>query len=377
MKQFLSFIGKEFYHIFRDSRTMLILLVMPIVQIILFGFAISNEVKNLRVAVFDPGNDPLTQRIEERIDANDAFHFVAALHSREEVEEVFRKNRADLVVVVGRDFSNELRHAGGASLQVMTDGSDPNTAQSAGQYMTAILQSVVKDELNPVPGGAASASEVNTPGQIHPNVQLLYNPGMKAAYNFVPGVMGMILMLICAMMTSVSIVREKERGTMEILLVSPVRPILVIFSKAVPYFILSFVNLSTILLLSRYVIHLPIAGSLALLIGVSLLFILVALALGLLISTIVETQMAAMLVSGMVLMMPVMILSGMMFPTEDMPWILQGISHLVPAKWYILAVKKVMIEGLGFHSILRETGILAFMAIVLLAVSIRKFKVRL
>lgn len=366
MKQFLSFVRKEFCHIFRDRRTMLILLGMPVVQIILFGFAISTEVKNMRVAVFDPGNDPLTLRIEQRIDANEAFQTVLRLHTQDEVEETFRKNKADLIVVMGRDFSDALRHSGDASVQIIADGTDPNSALSSTQYMSSVLQSVLFEEMQGMP---------DTP--ILPSVQLLYNPGMKAAYNFVPGVMGMILMLICAMMTSVSIVREKERGTMEILLVSPMRPILVILAKAVPYFLLSFVNLLTILLLSRYVIGLPLEGNLGLLIGLSLLFILVALSIGLLISTLVKTQMAAMLVSGMVLMMPVVNLSGMMFPVEDMPFILQKVSDLIPARWYIQAVKKVMIEGLGMNAIMQEVIILLGMAVVLLAVSIRKFKVRL
>ncbi len=367
MKQFFSFIHKEFIHIFRDRRTMLILLGMPVVMIILFGFALSTEVKNMRVAMFDPGGDPLSSKIAQRIDANESFRWVASVQSPHELEQIFRENRADLVVVLRRDFSAALQHSGEASIQIIADGTDPNAALSSSQYMTSVLQSVISEEV-----------EIQTAaGIVIPNVQLLYNPGMKAAYNFVPGVMGMILMLICAMMTSVSIVRESERGTMEVLLVSPVRPIEVIFAKAVPYFLLSFVNLLTILVVSRFVIGLPIAGNVGLLIGISLLFILVALALGLLISTIVTNQMEAVVVSGMVLMMPVMLLSGMMFPTEDMPVLLEGLSNIIPAKWYILAVKKVMIQGLGFHAVIREILILAAMAAVLLTVSIHQFKVRL
>ena len=208
-------------------------------------------------------------------------------------------------------------------------------------------------------------------------VKLLYNPQMKSAYNFVPGVMGLILMLICAMMTSISIVREKETGTMEVLLVSPVKPLFIIFAKAVPYFVLSFVNLITILLLSVYVLHVPVAGSLFWLVAVSLLFIFVSLALGLLISTVTRTQVAAMLVSGLMLMMPTMLLSGMIFPIESMPAILQGISTVIPARWYIQAVRKLMIEGVDISLVLTEIGILTVMAVLLITVSFKKFKNRL
>lgn len=200
---------------------------------------------------------------------------------------------------------------------------------------------------------------------------------MKSAYNFVPGVMGLILMLICAMMTSISIVREKETGTMEVLLVSPVKPLFIIFAKAVPYFVLSFVNLITILLLSVYVLHVPVAGSLFWLVAVSLLFIFVSLALGLLISTVTRTQVAAMLVSGLMLMMPTMLLSGMIFPIESMPAILQGISTVIPARWYIQAVRKLMIEGVDISLVLTEIGILTVMAVLLITVSFKKFKNRL
>ena len=234
-------------------------------------------------------------------------------------------------------------------------------------YATNVIASVRQEMLPP---GMSVSSVV-------PDVKLLYNPQMKSAYNFVPGVMGLILMLICAMMTSISIVREKETGTMEILLVSPVKPLFVILAKAVPYFVLSFVNLTTILLLSVYVLDVPVAGSLFWLIMVSLHFIFVSLALGLLISTVTRTQVAAMLASGLILMMPTMLLSGMIFPIESMPLVLQLISDILPARWYIQAVRKLMIEGVDISFVLSEVSILAFMAVVLITISFKKFKNRL
>lgn len=366
MKQFLIFAGKEFRHIFRDRRTMLILLVMPVVQIILFGFAITTEVQNVRMAVLDPSDDVLTRRIVGRLDASEYFTLTARFHTPQEMDEAFRRSQVDMAVVFSPDFADGL-YTGDAAVQLVTDATDPNTATMQTSYATGIITAAARELL---PAG------VRVP-LLQPEVKLLYNPQMKSVYNFVPGVMGLILMLICAMMTSVSIVREKEMGTMEVLLVSPVRPIFIILSKAVPYFVLSFVNLTTILLLSVYVLHVPVAGSLPWLVTVSLLFIFVSLSLGLLISTLTQTQVAAMLASGLVLMMPTMLLSGMIFPVESMPWVLQGISAAIPARWYIQAVRKLMIQGVDVVNVLTEVGVLLGMAVVLVTVSLKKFKNRL
>ena len=365
MKQFISFIRKEFFHIFRDRRTMLILLGMPIVQIILFGFAITTEVKNVRVAVLDPSNDVVTRRIIDRMDASEYFTVIRRLHSPADMEASFGRGEIDMALVFSERFSDKL-YTGEARVQLVSDATDPNMATMQAGYAANIISSAGQEMLPP---GVHAASIV-------PQLKLLYNPQMKSAYNFVPGVMGLILMLICAMMTSISIVREKEKGTMEVLLVSPVKPLFIILAKAVPYFVLSFVNLTTILLLSVYVLNVPVAGSLFWL-GVSLLFIFVPLALGLLISTVTRTQVAAMLVSGLMLMMPTMLLSGMIFPIESMPVILQAISAVLPARWYIQAVRKLMIEGVDVSLVLMEVGILATMAVLLITVSFKKFKHRL
>ncbi|WP_455591597.1 ABC transporter permease [Bacteroides sp.] len=366
MKQFIAFVKKEFFHIFRDKRTMMILLGMPVVQIILFGFAISTEVKNVRLAVLDPSNDVVTRKVIDRLDASEYFTVTNVLHSPKEVEKEFQENNIDMALVFDTQFADGL-YNGDARIQLIADATDPNMATTQANYATSIISSL-QQELLP-PGNGA--------GSIVPDMKLLYNPQMKSAYNFVPGVMGLILMLICAMMTSISIVREKETGTMEILLVSPVKPLFIILAKAVPYFVLSFVNLATILLLSVYVLEVPVAGSLFWLIIVSLLFIFVSLALGLLISSVTKTQVAAMLASGLMLMMPTMLLSGMIFPIESMPLVLQVISDVLPARWYIQVVRKVMIEGVDISLVMKEVGILALMAVVLITVSMKKFKHRL
>lgn len=361
MKQFWAFIKIEFFHIFRDRRTMLILLGMPVLQIILFGFAITTELNHSRVAVLDPSKDAVTTRITERIDENRYFSVVKELSSASDIETVFRHDEADIVVAFTPDFDANLS-TGEAGIQLVVDATDPNT----GNMMAGYVQGIVGQALQ---SGTQSSPIVQT--------HLLFNPQMKSAYNFVPGVMGLILMLICAMMTSISIVREKKTGTMEVLLVSPIRPIFIILAKAVPYLVLSCVNLATILLLSVYVLHVPVEGSLWTLSFLSLLLIAVALSLGLLISCVVQNQVAAMIVSGMGLMMPVMLLSGMIFPIESMPAVLQWISNIIPARWYIQAVKKVMIEGLGMAAVWHEALILSGMAALLIGLSLKKFKERL
>lgn len=367
MKQFLSFVRKEFYHIFRDRRTMLILLGMPVVQIILFGFAITTEVKNMKVSVLDYSKDVSTRQIIDKLNAGEYFNINQLLCSNDKIEESFRKSNSDLTIVFEANFDSNLRHTGKAKIQLIADATDPNNATILTSYAANIISDYQRNLM----------AQQQTPIQIIPQIKLLYNPGMQSAYNFVPGVMGLILMLICAMMTSISIVREKEMGTMEVLLVSPVRPLWMIIAKMVPYFVLSCVNLTTILLLSVYVLHVPVAGSIFSLALLSWIFIIVSLLLGLLVSTIARIQVEAMLFSGMVLMMPTVLLSGMIFPIENMPIPLQIVSHIIPAKWYIIGVKRIMIEGLSISYARIEIGILIGMAIILMTVSLKKFNKRL
>lgn len=343
MRQFISFIRKEFYHIFRDRRTMLILLVMPVVQIILFGYAVTTEIKSVPIAIYDQSRDEMTTKITDRLIASEYFDLFRMVGSEEEARTLFRQGKIRLAVV----FPPRYASTPDASVQLLVDATDPN-----------------------------EATQLST-GFITPVINLLYNPSMKGAYNFVPGVMGLILILICALMTSVGIVREKETGTMEVLLVSPMKPLYIILAKATPYLLLSMVNVATILGLSYFLLEVPVAGSLVLLVSVSILYALVSLCLGLLISTIADTQQSAMLISAMVLMLPVVLLSGMIFPVENMPRILQWLSNIVPAKWYIIAVKDVMIKGLGAGAILKEILILFAMMAGLVILSVKRFKTRL
>jgi ABC-type multidrug transport system, permease component len=367
MRSFISFIRKEFYHIFRDRRTVLILLVMPVIQIILFGFAITTEVRNNPIAVLDLSNDVLTRRIIERLQSGEYFNIREKLTSSRDIDRVFKEGKIKLIVVFEENFENNLVHTGTASVRLLTDATDPNQGVLIAGYASNIIQSGREEMLE---GNAI-------PFRINSEIKMLYNPQLKSAYNFVPGIMGLILMLICAMMTSISIVREKETGTMEVLLVSPVKPIQIILAKAVPYFVLSIINLITILLLSYFVLEVPIAGSLLSLLLLSLLFIAVALAFGLLISSVVKTQVAAMLLSGMGLIMPMILLSGMIYPIESMPPVLQYFSCIIPARWYIEGVRKLMIQGVDFIYVIKEIGIIFGMALLLIGISLNKFQLRL
>ena len=343
------------------------LIVLPIAMIILFGFGISMEIKNTKVAVFDSSMDKASFGIIDKMSSSEYFTITEYLNSSKEVDEVFKEGRAGLVMVFGERFYENMMHTGEAQIQIITDGTDPNTASVLTQYASSIILDYQK-EIFKIEG---------FPYQIDTDIKLLYNPTMKSSYNTVPGVIGMVLMLICAMMTSVSMTREKELGTMEVILVSPMPPLMIVLSKVVPYFAISLVNLTNVLLLAVYVLEVPINGSLFLLLLISMLFLFVSLALGLLISTVVKTQLVALLLSVMGLMLPVILLSGLMFPIENMPLLLQYIAQVIPAKWYISAMRAVMVQGLGIAAIYKEVIVLCFMAIFLVALSLKKFKIRL
>jgi len=367
MKQFLIFVRKEFAHVLRDRKTLLILFGLPVVLIIIFGFALTNEIKNTKIIVVDYAKDLATQRLINKIESSPYFELEKSIRSYQEIEAAFREGKIKLAVVFPANFNTDLAHLHQAQLQIIADASDPNTANTLTNYLTMIVLDYQAELMQ--------ANQV--PYRIIPETRMLYNPQLKGAPNFVPGVMALVLMLVCVMMTSISIVKEKELGTMEILLVSPFRPILVILAKAVPYLLLSLLNVITILLLSVFVLGLPIKGSIILLFAESTLFIITSLALGLLISVRTESQQTAMLISLMGMLLPTILFSGFMFPIENMPLPLQLFSNAVPSKWYYQIVKAVMIKGLGFSAIWKETLILAGITIFLLLVSLKNFKIRL
>ncbi|MDD2244233.1 MAG: ABC transporter permease [Dysgonamonadaceae bacterium] len=367
MKQLIAFVNKEFHHIFRDSRTLLVILGIPIVQILLFGFAINMEVQDIRVAFYDPTPDAFTTGITERIRQNAYFNYLGKVNSMNEMEVVMRKGKLDLAIVFEQDFQENLVHSGNAAVQLLSNSSDPNRGSISVNYAMAIIADYQKDQMN--------ISQI--PFQIQTENRMVYNPLMKSSYMFVPGIMGLVMMIICTIMTSVSIVREKERGTMEVLLASPLKHGTMIFAKTIPYMVISFIDFIIILLLSYFVLDVPVNGSLFLLCLIAILYIFLSLSYGLTISTLVDKQVNAVIISAMTAMIPVLMLSGMIFPIDNMPNVLQYFSTIVPARWFIDAIRKVMIQGQGLTMVWKDVLILIGMTVFLLAVTAVNTKKRL
>lgn len=367
MRQFLHFVRKEFIHIRRDTRTLVILIGMPMVQILIFGFALTNEVKNVRFGFVDQAHDEQSAALIARFEASRYFEAEGAYPDVQSLDKAFRQGRVRFGMVIPPRLSADLSAGKGSTLQLIADASDPNAANTLVNYADAIIMDFnrTRDETAAVPF------------RMQTETRMLYNPQLIGAYNFVPGVMAMVLLLVCTMMTALTVVREKETGTMEVMLVSPMRPMRIITAKAVPYLLVSFFNITTILLLSVYVLDVPIRGSLALLFTESVLFTIVSLSLGLLISTATASQLTAMFISLIGMFLPTVMLSGFMFPIENMPIPLQVISNIIPARWFYAIVRSVMIKGSGLAAVWKETLILIFMALFFGGMAIRKFKLRL
>lgn len=367
MEKFLAFAKKEFTQISRDKRTLAILFLLPVILVMLFGFAITNDIKNARIAVFDSAKDKLSQGIIERLRTSEYFEIYENLSSIDDANKILKKGYVKAVVVFPELLASRAAHDGSAQIKIILDAIDPNESTNLAAYIEAIATQECAEKFgvyNEIP-------------QVIVNPNMLYNPQLKSAYNFVPGVMGLILFLICTLMTSVGIVREKEMGNMEILLVSPVKPIYVIISKAAPYFVLSLAIVCIAIFLARFVLDVPVRGSFLLLFGVSALYTLLALIVGIMVSTFSNTQQTAMFVSSSIFMLPTVLLSGMVFPVENMPKILQYFSYIVPAKWYISSLRDIMLKGAGIELIVPNILIMVFMVFVFAALSLVKFKIRL
>jgi len=367
MKQFKGFLIKEFYHIFRDYRTLMILFGMPAVQLLLFGYAMTNDIKNADIAILDQSKDEMTQKLTNKILSSGYFNLAQNLDSKKNIEKCFRSGNIKQVLIFEPDFAQTIQRTGSASLQVLADASDPNMARILTNYISGIVNDFQHEEVNT--GGLSVI--------IIPEVKMLYNTEMKSVFMFVPGVITVLLLLISAMMTSISIAREKEMGTMEVLLVSPLRPIQIVVGKVVPYVILAFVIAMVILSLGNVVFGVPIRGSLVLLMIYSIIYILLSLSLGVLISSMVDTQQVAMLISMVGLLLPTILLSGFIFPIENMPWPLQWFSHLIPAKWFIIILRGVMLKNVGIEILWFESLILLAMIVLFIGLSVKKFKIRL
>lgn len=362
-----GFIIKEFYHIFRDVRTMVILFGMPIVQVLIFGFAISTEIKNAEIAILDYSKDHMSLELSNKIISSDYFILNTNLEDESQIEAAFKAGSVKEVIIFGDHFARDLGKEQNASIHIIADASDPNTAKLLVNYTSGIIMNYMAEKM----GGQGLPIEIST------EYKMRFNPELKSVFMFVPGVITIILMLVSAMMTSISIAREKELGTMEVLLVSPLKPIQIVVGKVIPYVVLSFINAITILLLAFFVFGMPVQGSLILLLAESLLFIVMALALGILISTVANNQQTAMMMSMFALLLPTILLSGFIFPIENMPEVLQWLCNIMPTKWFIIIIKDIMLKGVGLAHIWQETLIIIGMTVLFIGLSVRKFKIRL
>ncbi len=366
MNRFTAFVIKEFRHLLRDPRTMVVLFAIPVIQLLLFGYVISTEIKNARIAVLDLSKDAMTQEIVNKLAATGYFTIEKHLNNTNDIETEFRKGNIKEVVIFLPGFERRLVSEGVASLQIITDASDPNMASLLDAYSRSVIYDFIEKRNH-----AANIGVIRT------EFRMVFNEQLRSAYLFVPGTMALILMLISALMTSISITREKESGTMEVLLVSPLRPIQIILGKLTPYLALSVANMIAILLIGYFVFKVPINGSLVLLFFTCILFILLALSLGVMISTIAKTQQVAMIISLIALMLPTVLLSGFIFPIENMPKVLQILSIFMPPRWFLLALKSVMLKGLGVGYIYKYLFVMFLMLSAFIVISVRNFKIRL
>lgn len=367
MNRFIGFVKKEFFHIIRDPRTLIIILGIPISQLLLFGFVISTEIKDAKIAVYDQSKDYMTTRIVNKLTSSGYFQLQENLESDHGVEAIFRKGEIKEVLVFEPDFAAKIERDGSANIQLLTDASDPNVARMVNMYTQNIINKFIQQE--------RLGQEV--PMQIDTSVKMYYNEETKSVFMFVPGLMAMIMMLVSALMSSISITKEKEMGTMEVLLVSPLKPIQIILGKVIPYLLIAFIDAIIIILMGNLVFQMPIYGSLTLLMSECFLFIFLALSLGILISTVAPNQLIAMFISMIGLMLPTMLLSGFIFPIESMPKVLQWFSCIMPARWFNEIVKNVMLKGVGLLFVWKQTIILLGMSALIVALSVKKFKIRL
>ncbi|WP_368261066.1 ABC transporter permease [Butyricimonas sp. RTP31023st2_F12_RTP31023_210422] len=365
--QFLAFTRKEFFHILRDRKTLLVLVVLPISQLLIFGFALNSSLAEMPTAVLDMSNDRMSRQIVSEIDASSTFKIVEYVSSMQEVDELFKSGKLSLVLVFMPGFEREIKRTGKGNMQVIMDASLQINASTLESYILATLLTY-QQKIN-------AGREL--PIQIIPEVKMRYNPRLNSAFHFVPGVIGIVLMLVCSMMASLAIVKEKESGTMEVLLVSPVRPPVIILAKLMPYLLIGMINIVVILLISVFVLKVPVAGNIFLLFFVGTIFTLSSLALGIMVSVLTKTQRSAIIISIAGLMLPAITLSGFIFPLDSLSMGMKVIVHAMPVTLFISSARNIMIKGLGMEAVYPELCGLVVITVVLIAISIKCFKNRL
>lgn len=368
MKRFVGFVKKEFLHIFRDFRTLIILFGIPTAQILIFGFVVTMDIKDANIAILDLSKDETTRKISDKICSSDFFRLAENLQNYNDIDRVLKSGKAKAVIVFEENFGRNLVSSGKSTLNIIADGTEPNIATLITNYATAIVNDFTRENNNLNAAGSVP---------VQAEVRMFYNPELKSHFMFVPGVITLILILICALMTSITITREKEFGTMEVLLVSPLKPIQIILGKVTPYFLLSFFNVILILLLSWLAFDLPVKGSILLLLAESMLYILMSLSLGILISTVSKTMQQAIFISLVGMMLPTILLSGFIFPIENMPKVYDVVASILPPRYFVVIIKNIMVKGTGFIYVWKETLILTTMTAIFIGLSVKSFKTRL
>ncbi|HKK08351.1 MAG TPA: ABC transporter permease [Gemmatimonadota bacterium] len=371
-----GFIAKEVRHILRNRQTLALILLLPLVLVILFGFAIRTDIRSIRVAFVDPSPSPASISLQSRFAGTATFQAEATVASTRALDPLFRSGAIDQAVVFPAGFARDLGRGAGR-LQILTDATDPNIGSIMTAYAEAVIQGWTAERVSAGVAGPGALASARAVPAVAPETRLRYNPTLASAYLFVPGLIALVLTIVSAVMTSITLTREKERGTMETLLVSPLRPWQILLGKVAPYLVLGFINLATALAAARLIFGVPMRGSLTLLLAEGLLFLLVCTGLGVFISTRTDSQRAAMLGSLAGLLLPTTVLSGMVFPLSSMPSWLRPLTYVIPARWFITITRGILLKGVGFGVLWPDTAVLALMATVLLIVSTRLFKVRL
>jgi ABC-2 type transport system permease protein len=371
MKALFGLLRKEVFHILRDRRTLIVIVALPVLQVIIFGYAIRTDVDHVRLAIVDPAPDPVTLALRARFSAAGVFEEVAIVPRVDALEELFRRGTAQGAVVFEAGFAERLARGLPAGLMIVADATEPNTGSIVTAYATAVVQDF-EQEADLAPRTAHSA-----PLRIVPTVRMRFNPTRASSNLFVPGLMAFVLTIISSLMTAISLTREKETGTMEALLVSPLRPWQIIVGKVAPYLLVGFASVVGVIVEARLVFHVPLRGSVTLLLAEGLVFILVSLSLGILISARTSSQRVAMMGALVGTMLPTMLLSGFIFPLESMPAILRAVSLIVPARWFVLLARSIMLKGVGLSYLWRPSLVLVVMAVLLLTASTRAFHERL
>jgi len=364
-----AFVTKELHHILRDRQTLAILLLMPLVQVLLFGYALRTDIRDLRIAVVDPTPDVLTLRLRSRLAATTRFHVVNVSPTTTVIEGLFQRRETDIAVVLPTSFAERVGRGDTAQVLLISDASDPNTGTTIQVYVRSVLSDFER-ELGAARQGRAGIL-------IAVASRMRFNPTLESANLFVPGLIALVLTLVSALMTAISLSREKELGTLEVLLVSPLRPWQIIVGKVVPYLVLGFTIACLVLAAARVVFSVPMRGSVTLLLAESVLFTIVSLSLGVLVAARTSSQRAAMLGALVGTMMPTALLSGMIFPITSMPGWLQPVTRIVPARWFIVIARGIMLKGIGIEYLWRETAVLATMAVLLLVAATRSFHAHL